>query len=68
MCNMSVSVLLLYVHVVCVPHNTGVLEDDALLESVVLLGALAGWSEGDRELAHSGLVSEREPWRCQWQL
>jgi hypothetical protein len=35
----------------------GALEDDAVLEAVVLLGALAGWQEGDRELADSGLVS-----------
>lgn len=35
----------------------GSLEDDALLEAVVLLGSLAGWQEGDRELAGSGLVS-----------
>lgn len=35
----------------------GALEDDALLEAVVLLGALAGWEEGDRQLAGSGLVS-----------
>jgi hypothetical protein len=34
----------------------GALEDDAVLEAVVLLGALAGWQEGDRELADSGLV------------
>jgi hypothetical protein len=27
-----------------------------VLEAVVLLGALAGWQEGDRELADSGLV------------
>jgi hypothetical protein len=33
------------------------LEDDALLEAVVLPGSLAGWQEGDRELAGSGLVS-----------
>lgn len=34
----------------------GALKDDALLEAVVLLGALAGWAEGDKELADSGLV------------
>lgn len=41
----------------------GALEDDALLEAVVLLGSLAGWQEGDRELAGSGLVSMgRQAW------
>lgn len=35
----------------------GSLEDDAVLEAVVLLGALAGWQQGDRELADSDLVS-----------
>lgn len=41
---------------VCAHVCAGALEDDALLEAVVLLGALAGWSEGDRDLADSGLV------------
>jgi hypothetical protein len=36
---------------------SGALEDDALLEAVVLLGALLGVQEWDAELAASGLVS-----------
>lgn len=39
--------------------RSGAVEDDALLEGVVLLGALAGWDEGDMQLADSGLVSGR---------
>lgn len=36
---------------------TGALEDDALLEALVLLGALAGQPEFDVGVAESGLVS-----------
>jgi hypothetical protein len=35
----------------------GALEEDALLEAVVLLGALAGQPEFDEPLAACGLVS-----------
>ncbi len=41
-------------------HPAGALEDDALLEAVLLLGALAGQPEFDQELAASGLVSSRQ--------
>lgn len=43
-------------HVCTVMCCPGAVEDDALLEGVVLLGALAGWDERDRQLAESGLV------------
>lgn len=39
------------------------MKDDALLEAVVLLGALAGWPDGDKELADSGLVRNRAEFR-----
>ena len=43
----------------------GGLEDDALLEAVVLLGSLAGWAEGDHELAESGLVGIALHCKCE---
>jgi hypothetical protein len=51
-----------FVHFVCnaclaAATAAGALEEDALLEAVVLLGALAGQPEFDESLAGCGLVS-----------
>lgn len=46
---------------------SGALEDDALLEAVVLLGALLGVQEWDAELAASGLVSGLAHQQAVWQ-